>query len=515
MFCSKCGAPADNDARFCDKCGALLDLPELTPRGAGIAAQTAINGKRQLRIVAACIGVATLLILLLLWGLYNRWAAKKVEAEISEIRYTQKELTQALGVGALKPVEEEGKNIDAVYETNEGYRLICVYQWEQAGKVWAAVLMNDRNRVSQVLLRTAGSSVSINRVVVESSSFAQRFVHEDTISSVDVSDCGELGEIAKTAVKTAVEWAQKNPAEQAAVPAMTDSSTQTNNSDQPDSSSQTDNSSQTNAASSSVSTAASSQVQSMPTQRTAAPLAALENMTVVKAYKVKSGASSLRLREAPDVDSDIVDLMWEESELFYLITQQNGWAYGVYLGQSGWCSTEWLVDPGYPYEEQLPSFLTPEQKLIYLQAATLYNATRWGSMGRDFSTEITINGFPYSKCKYFLGKYVNYENTVYSLFTGPHVDAAFFDERFKNQNGELYENSGDGGCILGIELQSYEFRLDKQTVNQIDFTLIGYYNDPYAKPYTKEFPLTMVKGDDGKWRFTLFASPGNGDISFS
>lgn len=510
MFCSKCGAPADNDARFCDKCGALLDLPELTPpKGAGIAAQADVNGKRQLRIVAACIGVAALLICLLLWGMYSRWTAKKAEVEINEIRYTQKELTQALGVGALKPVDEAGKNIDAVYETDEGYRLICAYQWEQAGKVWAAVLMNDRNRVSQVLLRTAGSSVSIDRIVVESSSFAQRFVNEDTISSVDVSDCGELGEIAKDAVNTAVQWAQKNPAEQAAVPAVADSSAQMNSSDSADSSSQT------NTASSSVSAAASSQVQSVPTQSVAAPLAALENMTVVKGYMVKSGASSLRLREAPDVDSDIVDLMWESEERFYLIAQQNDWAYGVYLGQVGWCSTEWLVDPGYTYEEQLPSFLTPEQKLIYLQAATLYNATRWGSMGRDFSTEITINGFPYSKCKYFLGKYDNYENTVYSLFTGPHVDGAFFGERFKNRNGELYESSGDGGSLLSVELQSYEFRLDKQTGNQIDFTLIGYYEDPYGDPFTEEFPISMVKGDDGKWRFTLFASPGSGAIEFT
>lgn len=83
---------------------------------------------------------------------------------------------------------------------------------------------------------------------------------------------------------------------------------------------------------------------------------------------------------------------------------------------------------------------------------------------------------------------------------------------------EVIRNGGDGGSILGVDLQSYSFQLDSQTDIQVNFTMTAHYHGMghgegnYEADYSREWQISMVKGDDGQWRFTQFAAPGFGPI---
>lgn len=250
------------------------------------------------------------------------------------------------------------------------------------------------------------------------------------------------------------------------------------------------------------------------------PLTGMESLSSAPGYGVHSSASTTQMFESPDAASQtLADLYRDKYDVFYLLKKENDWGYGVFMGQAGWCKMSDLEPDPDGISRPLPDFLSPELQCKYLQALTLYDNTRWGSNRRDFSTEIMIDGAPFCKTSMFGGQYQTYENLVNTLFTGSYRDAAFFSGHFKNQGGELYETSGDGGAILSVDLQDYSFRLEQQTEEEISFTLVGNYygygnNTPSAQAYTKEWPIVMVKESDGQWRFTQFASALNGNLSF-
>lgn len=266
---------------------------------------------------------------------------------------------------------------------------------------------------------------------------------------------------------------------------------------------------------------ASTPSSSVPAQEEAAsPLEGTPSLSSAAGYIVRHGSSLVKLFESPSISStSLATLSMENDDVFYLFKEEDGWGYGVTMGQVGWCEMERLQPDPNGRSQTLPDFLAPELQCRYLQALTLYNSTRWGSNRRDFSTEIMIDGAPFCKTSMFGGRYQTYETLVNSLFTGSYRDTAFFAGHFKDQNGELYETSGDGGSIFAVDLQDYSFRLEQQTDTEISFTLVGNYNG-YGQntqtpgPYTKEWPIVMVKESDGQWRFTQFASALNGNLGF-
>lgn len=44
------------------------------------------------------------------------------------------------------------------------------------------------------------------------------------------------------------------------------------------------------------------------------------------------------------------------------------------------------------------------------------------------------------------------------------------------------------------------------------FHIMGHGEGNYEADYSREWQISMVKGDDGQWRFTQFAAPGFGPI---
>lgn len=506
MYCKQCGKELKNDLKFCPYCGKPVRAEEAAPsvqeppaetssacaeqapaqpeNSTAAAAGTAVLRKKKW-MIPALIGLVLILVAAVLF-----FAGKGAASSAQESPWTLDELyAQFPGISELHLTQATGDGIDAVYSVADGQTLICSRAISSAsGKaVLAAVRFDANSAIIQVAFRAAFESDDV-RTEIESPLFAERFENQAP-QLVDVSDLGASGEAAKQAVQAAAdhinaEAPQPAPAE--SLPAEPE------------------------AASSSTAEPASA----------SSPLDGMQPLSSTQDYHVASGAGSLRIRTQPNTDAEIVELMYEGwNDPFYVLKEENGWAYGVYVGQAGWTSMEYLTPDEPSYAKILPDFLSPELQCRYLQAATLYDATRWGSSLRDFSTEVMIDGLPFCKIDLFLGQYANYEAAVRDLFTGEHVDTAFFNGHFKNYNGELYESSGDGGSILSVDLQSYSFRLESQTEDTIIFTLIGNYNG-YGQntgesgPYTQEWPITMVKESDGQWRFTQFASPLNGDLGF-
>lgn len=250
------------------------------------------------------------------------------------------------------------------------------------------------------------------------------------------------------------------------------------------------------------------------------PLAGEAPKSYVEPYAVTFGTGSLRLRAAPDTEAEILDILYQSQNFFYPFLEENGWYYGVYTGQAGWCSAEYLTCINYGDDEfyfYLPEFLTAEQQCAYLQAYTLANSIRWGSVQMD-QTQVTIDGETCTPCSYFLGEYARMETCVKELFDGP-VQEYFLTQRFKNLNGTLYEPLDEEEINdLGMDLQSSEFRLVSQTDTQVQFTVIGHYFRPgngvnlTDMEYTHEWPISMELSSDGTWRFTQFATLTQGPL---
>ena len=250
------------------------------------------------------------------------------------------------------------------------------------------------------------------------------------------------------------------------------------------------------------------------------PLAEEEPKSYVEPYAVTFGTGSLRLRATPDTEAEILDVLYQSQNFFYPFLEKDGWYYGVYTGQVVWCSAEYLTLVNYGDDEfyfYLPEFLTAKQQCAYLQACTLANSMRWGSVQMD-QTQVTIDGETCTPCSYFLGEYARMEACVKALFEGS-AQEYFLTRRFKNLNGTLYELlDGEEINYLGMDLQSSEFRLVSQNDTQVQFTVIGHYFRPGNGinltdiEYTHEWPISMELGSDGTWRFTQFATLTQGPL---
>lgn len=250
------------------------------------------------------------------------------------------------------------------------------------------------------------------------------------------------------------------------------------------------------------------------------PLAEEKPKSYVEPYAVTFGTGSLRLRAAPNTNAEILDVMYQSPNYFYPFLEQDGWYYGVYTGQAGWCSAEYLTLINYGDDEfysYLPEFLTAEQQCTYLRACTLAGGMPWGSIWMD-QTQVTIDGETCTPCSYFLGEYERMEACVKDLFDGP-VQEYFLTQRFKNLNGTLYEPLDEEEInYLGMDLQSSEVQLVSKTDTQIQFTVIGHYVHPGNGvnltdiEYTREWPISMELGSDGVWRFTQFATLTQGPM---
>lgn len=234
-------------------------------------------------------------------------------------------------------------------------------------------------------------------------------------------------------------------------------------------------------------------------------------LTKATVYTVAVDTPMLRLRAQPNTSAEVLDQLWNTGSRFYGLLEQDGWIYGVYLGQTGWCAAEYLT----PADEQvLPDFLTAGEQCRYLQALSLYNGcTIGGSPGRNHADTREINGLQYCSSRSFLGSYDRLCAVLGDVFLSRAAVDIFLTGGFYPVEDALYEVNADGGSILAILLQSTAFRLDGRSEDRLVFTQLATYKDDYdGHLYTMEWPVVFVRDTDGVWRCEMITSAVYGDL---
>ncbi|MBQ8611179.1 MAG: zinc-ribbon domain-containing protein [Oscillospiraceae bacterium] len=239
-----------------------------------------------------------------------------------------------------------------------------------------------------------------------------------------------------------------------------------------------------------------------------AAAAPLEKATV---YAVSVDTPTLRLRAQPTISAEVLDQLYSSGSRFYGLHQQDGWVYGVYLGQTGWCALEYLTPAS---EVPLPDFLSASEQCRYLQALSLYNGcTVGGSPGRNHADTREINGLRYCSSRSFQGSYDRLCAVLGDVFVTDVALRLFLSGSFYPVDDQLYELDADGGSILAILHQYTQFRLDGRGEERIVFTQLATYKDDYDQHlYTMEWPVVLVKGVDGVWRCEVITSAVYGDL---
>lgn len=191
----------------------------------------------------------------------------------------------------------------------------------------------------------------------------------------------------------------------------------------------------------------------------------------------------------------------------------------------------------------VPDFLTEEQQRLYKRAHCLYlnlfgvtsaNVDRLGRLGvaprQSESDTVVIDDMTYTVSHGRYRKWAEFDTLVHAAFTDK-----FWDEHnnsvsavgepwvlFREYNGMLcYLETEKGQGYWYNESFPDEFRLEKQTEDEISFTLIGHYSPVWPREgetsgertarrereyeYTLEFPMRMVLTENG-WRFDEFHS---------
>lgn len=191
----------------------------------------------------------------------------------------------------------------------------------------------------------------------------------------------------------------------------------------------------------------------------------------------------------------------------------------------------------------VPDFLTEEQQRLYKRAHCLYlnlfgvtsaNVDRLGRLGvaprQSESDTVVIDDMTYTVSHGRYRKWAEFDALVHAAFTDK-----FWDEHnnsvsavgepwvlFREYNGMLcYLETEKGQGYWYNESFPDEFRLEKQTEDEISFTLIGHYSPVWPREgetseertarrereyeYTLEFPMRMVLTENG-WRFDEFHS---------
>ena len=189
----------------------------------------------------------------------------------------------------------------------------------------------------------------------------------------------------------------------------------------------------------------------------------------------------------------------------------------------------------------VPDFLTPEQQDLYRRAHCLYlnlfgvtsaNVDHLGEAPRQIgsSDTVVIDEMTYTFSYGRYRKWADFDALVHAVFT----------EKFWNEHNNFVSAVGKpwilfreyNGALCYLETQKGqgdyyngnfpdEFRVEKQTEEEISFTLIGHYSPVWPKEgetseernarlerefeYTLEFPIRMVLTENG-WRFDEFHS---------
>lgn len=190
----------------------------------------------------------------------------------------------------------------------------------------------------------------------------------------------------------------------------------------------------------------------------------------------------------------------------------------------------------YAKSSAVPDFLTTEQQTLYRQAQSLYGGmfggiTLWidsgvfrGSEPGPYRDPVELDGYIYTIASGVYQNWADFDAAIHSVFTDRFwvsrntlFDGIPIYREIDGRLGVLELERGAGYCYN--ENFPDEFRLDKQTEEEISFTLIGHYswvfpnegetyeerNARRAREYewTWDFPIRMVLTEDG-WRFDKF-----------
>jgi len=189
----------------------------------------------------------------------------------------------------------------------------------------------------------------------------------------------------------------------------------------------------------------------------------------------------------------------------------------------------------------VPDFLTEEQQDLYRRAHCLYQNMFGGvtyAIDLDFPAVETIEweepmegffvsgDYRYQPAQGRYQRWADFDGMIHSVFTDH-----FWKSRSTLSNGQPIYQDFDGRLGI-VELErgsgNYynenfpdEFRLEKQTEEEISFTLIGHYSWVYPREgetseerdarrkreyeCTQEFPIRIVLTENG-WRFDEFHS---------
>lgn len=191
----------------------------------------------------------------------------------------------------------------------------------------------------------------------------------------------------------------------------------------------------------------------------------------------------------------------------------------------------------YDWSAAVPSFLTREQQLLYLQARSLYQHM-WGGdttgidryPRADGSTvsgqysSVELDGINYTVARGRYKNWTDFESTILSVFT-----KELFDSSNEIELGPIYLSHQKQLYIIDIGRGSNEcyntnfpddFELISQTEEKIQFNVIGHFSQAWypigdetsqevserlnrSYDYTMSVPVEMVK-QDGEWRFSEF-----------
>ncbi len=238
---------------------------------------------------------------------------------------------------------------------------------------------------------------------------------------------------------------------------------------------------------------------------TAAGAAPLEKATVCI---VSVDTPSLRLRAQPNTSSEVLDQLWNTSSRFYCLYQQDGWAYGVYLGQMGWCSLDYLTPAA---EQPLPAFLSAGEQCRYLQALSLYDGcAAVSSPGLVREDALEINGQRYCHCRGFGGSYDRLCAVLGDVFVSQTALDVFLNGSFYPVEDRLYELETRSGAAA--QLQYTQFRLDGRSDDRVVFTQQATCVDAAGQTYTAERPVVLSRAADGVWRCEVITSALYGDL---
>lgn len=493
MFCPNCGKQIKDGRKFCTFCGVNI-AEEAEPHTEQVRWQSSpaplpnvpvrlpstpvpppkkqkMPGSVQKVIIFTLVGgvvLGGLVSFLLLFGPLsgdkkadgsgNSGAAQSTASApdpTSATAWTPDELKSSFQQSNLQEMPCSESGIEAIYQADNGGHVVCTRQENSSGTVLAAVYCQSGNNVSSVQFRAEGFAPE-EIAQIQDGTFTARFAAGKLPGQVSVTDAGSAGDCAKQAVVLATDYLQQAGLDIAP----------------------------------------------------SSPLYGMKPLQSVKVYNVRKGAKCLRLRAQPNTDAQIVDLMWENDTAFYYLTEKDGWAYGAYLGQMGWCSTEWL-DSSNLYTLELPSFLTLNQQVEFAQAYSLSKGLAGGHYGCDTTkpTKVPDHGVLYPT-KYFMNKYDHFQAVVEDNFCSKKAKSDLLSRYVEYKNG-LYCGDGAGGSLPVVW---YEYISESQTADRITFTLKGHYYSEFDGDYTKEWPIEMVRGDDGNWRFETIADPYFGSL---